>query len=96
MYVELERGSIGSDGTFNSSHTSVLYLGSVGTINSFQYKFKIEFTASDGNMQFFETTAVLSNSTFNNTNTASVTITDSSSSDITLNFEKLSKSMYTV
>lgn len=96
MYVELERGSIGSDGTFNSSHTSVLYLGSVGTINSFQYKFKIEFTASDGNMQFFETTAVLSNSTFNNTNTASVTITDSSSSDITLNFEKLSKNMYTV
>lgn len=96
VYVEFERGSVGSDGTFNSSHTSVLYLGSVGTINNFQYKFKIELTVTDGETQAFEATTVLTNSTFNNTSTASIAITDSSSRNITLNFEKLSKNMYTV
>ena len=74
VYVEFERGSIGSEGTFNSSHTSVLY----------------------GETQSFEATTVLTNSTFNNTSTASIAITDNSSRNITLNFEKLSKNMYTV
>ncbi len=99
VYTTLARGSLSTENTYTSDHTSVLYLGSVGTISSYQYRFRLNITLVDSNgaetSYSLTSQAILNNSSFNSTRDYEITIYDSNSdSDIVLSFVKLSKELF--
>lgn len=99
VYTTLASQTLTAENTYISDHTSVLYLGSAGTINNYQYRFRLELSTIDstGRETLYTLTSqtLLNNLYFNNEETCEVTIYDNiSDSNIVLTFEKLNKDMF--
>ncbi len=99
VYTTLASQTLTTENKYTSDHTSVLYLGSAGTISNYQYRFNLQITTMDSTGR--ETTytltsqTILNNSYFNGSSSCELTIYDNvSESNIILSFEKLSKEMF--
>ena len=99
VYVNFESGTLSEIGEFISDHTSVLCFGGANELSTNQYRFRIEITIpiEDGSVtNTYTSQRYISNSTFNNQLTTSLTITGTENISITLNFEKLNSSLYQI
>ena len=101
VYTTLASQTLTAENTYTSDHTSVLYLGSAGTISNYQYRFYLQITTVDstGRETTYSLTSqtILNNSYFNGSNSCEITIYDNvSDSNIVLSFEKLSKELFSV
>lgn len=95
-FILLESGTA-TNNKYNSTKTSVIYLGSAGTVNNYRYRIRLNMTIVDVSGQestyTIDCTDILNNSSFNNNAYVSFTISDNiAEGNIVLTFSKLSKS----
>ena len=97
--ITLESGQLTTSNIYNSNHNSLLYLGSVGTLNSYQYRLSMDITLIDnsGRETIYSLTGqtTLDNTAFNRQQSVDILLEDSiSNTQIVISFVKLTKNLF--
>ena len=95
-FITFENGSLSDTGEFISDNTNVLFLGSAGQLDTYQYRFRLEITSPTNSGTITDTytgQGYINNDSFDGqlSTTASITRDDVT---IALNFEKLNHTMF--
>lgn len=95
-FITFENGSLSDTGEFISDNTNVLFLGSAGQLDTYQYRFRLEITSPTNSGTITDTytgQGYINNDSFDGQLFSSANITRDDVS-ITLNFEKLNHTMF--